>query len=181
LWQLSIRIISESIFFSHNYLKWVFSFCRRTTWSLNALLYNHNDHSLFYIDVYNIRAHNSSRNYFHYTVCHDSKAAPDGKWAIIYFSNFHLPMSDCLMPVQYTKCILILNFAGLGLICSEVCFRCRWTYSYRRLDLFGLNLLFWSRDKWWSGTKIIWLLKNIQRSIYSFYICLSFHSIILSI
>lgn len=158
-----------------------FSFCRSTTWSLNALLDQHNDLSLFYIDVYNVRAHNSSYNHFHYTVCHNSKAAPDGKWAIFYFNNFLLPISKYLMPVYYTKCILILNFAGLGLICSEVCFWCLWTCSYRCLDLFGLNLLFWSREWWWSGTEIIRLLNTHWFIIFLFFLPLlpSFHSIIL--
>lgn len=93
---------------------------------------------------------------------------------------FFLPISKYLMPVYNTKCILILNFAGLGLICSEVCFRCLWTCSYRRLDLFGLNLLFWSREWWWSGTEIIRLLNNTDLFIYLFLpLLLSFHSIIL--
>ena len=33
-------------------------------------------------------------------------------------------------------------FAGMGFICSKVCFRCGCPYSYRCFDVFGLNLLF---------------------------------------
>jgi len=39
---------------------------------------------MFCIDVYNIWAHNSNYNHFHDTMCHNSKAAPDGNFYIFY-------------------------------------------------------------------------------------------------
>ena len=117
---------------------------------------------MFYIDVYNIWAHNSNYNYFHNIMCHNSKAAPDGKFAIFYLNVFHLPISSYLILVRFTQCLII--FAGLGFICSKVCFRCVQSYSYRCLDLFGLNLLFWSRERW-PRIEIIRLLNNIYTMI----------------